>query len=143
MSDLDDARDGDTIPLTRDELVFNLTMGLDKARHMWPRRRADQDQIRMKIIVDHVADHLERCNVRCYRRRPPPDRPRPPLPPWGDLRPAHARLIREEQRMLDARFGRRPPGPEDGGTPPATEARLAAAGATPTTPTRAKRSTKP
>ena len=131
MSDPDDARDGYTIPLTRHELVFNLTMGLDKARYMWPRRRADQTGTRMQAIVKHIADHLERCNVRCYRRPPPPDRPWPRVAPYRDPRPEHARLVRQERRMLDARFGRGPQATEGGGTPATAEVQPAAGGTTP------------
>ena len=142
MSDSDGTRRGYTIPLARDELVFNLTTGLDKARHMWPRRRADQENPRMTRIAERVANHLELCNVRCYRRPSAPVQRMAPIAPWRGPRPEHARLIREEQRMLDARSGDQlsASAPEDGGTPPTTEVLPTADG---TTPTGSPRSTRP
>ena len=57
-------------PVAGDELVFDVKMGLRKARKFLPRtsRRVDPDPFHLAAQV--IVEHLELAGVRCYRKPP-------------------------------------------------------------------------
>lgn len=57
-------------PVAEDELVFDVKMGLRKARKLLPRtsRAVDPDPFHLAAKV--IVEHLELAGVRCYRKPP-------------------------------------------------------------------------
>ena len=57
-------------PVDRDELVFDVKMGLMKAREFLPRRARSVDQDPFRLAARVIVEHLELAGVRCYRKPP-------------------------------------------------------------------------
>ena len=57
-------------PVAKDELVFDIKMGLTKARKLLPRgaRSAGNDPFALAAKV--IVEHLELAGVRCFRGPP-------------------------------------------------------------------------
>ena len=57
------------IPVSRDELLFDVEMALSKAERLWPKGPRAGRHDRFKPIASAVVDHLALCGVRCFRRQ--------------------------------------------------------------------------
>ena len=57
-------------PVARDELVFDVKMGLMKARQLLPRGRQRGTLDPFELAADAIVEHLELAGVQCYRKRP-------------------------------------------------------------------------
>ena len=60
------------LPVTTEELVFNVEMALRGASKLWPKRRLPGDHDRLKPMANAIVAHLDLCGIRCCRRPPPP-----------------------------------------------------------------------
>lgn len=56
------------IPVSREELLFDVEMALSKAEKLWPKGHRAGRHDRFKPIAAKVVDHLALCGVRCFRR---------------------------------------------------------------------------
>ena len=56
------------LPVSRDELLFDVEMALSKAERLWPKGPRAGRHDRLKPIAAAVVDHLALCGVRCFRR---------------------------------------------------------------------------
>ncbi len=56
------------IPVSREELLFDVEMALTKAAKLWPKGGRAGRHDRFKPIAAAVADHLALCGIRCFRR---------------------------------------------------------------------------
>ncbi len=57
-------------PVSRDETLFTIEMGLFKARRLWPKRRAPGDHDRLKPMARAICDHIELCGMRLVGKTP-------------------------------------------------------------------------
>lgn len=55
------------IPVSRDELLFDVEMALSKAEKLWPKGPRAGRHDRLKPMAVAVVDHLALCGVRCFR----------------------------------------------------------------------------
>ena len=69
--------DDDLRPVPRHEFAFDIEQAVSKARRLWPRGRAGADALRP--VARAVAEHLELCRIRCFRKCPPPGHGTPEL----------------------------------------------------------------
>ena len=60
-------------PVAEDELVFDVKVGLTKARKFLPRTSRPVDPDPFGLAAKVIVGHLELAGVRCYRK--PPVRP--------------------------------------------------------------------
>ena len=58
--------DDDLSPVPRHELAFDIERALSNAHGLWPRGRLGTDAL--APIAPAVAEHLERCRIRCFRK---------------------------------------------------------------------------
>lgn len=66
----------------RDDLIFDVDRALEKAAHLWPRKRGPGDHNPYRMVATAVVKHLELCGLRLFRG--PPDRWRGGgMPPGG------------------------------------------------------------
>ena len=87
-----------TIPVSREDLVFSVDMALRKAERFWPKKRGPGDHDRLRPIAEMIADHLDLCGIKFFKR------PRGP-------RPQHARSLGHAAAGREAgRRGRLTPG---------------------------------
>ena len=56
------------VPVSHDELVFDVEMALSKAEKLWPKGRRAGRHDRLKPMAMAVANHLALCGIRCFRR---------------------------------------------------------------------------
>ena len=56
------------VPVSRDELLFDVEMALSKVAKLWPKGPRVGRHDRLKPIASAVVDHLALCGVRCFRR---------------------------------------------------------------------------
>ena len=56
------------LPVSRDELLFDVEMALRKAEKLWPRGSRAGRHDRFKPMASAVVNHLALCGVRCFRR---------------------------------------------------------------------------
>ena len=57
------------VPVSHDELVFDVEMALSKAEKLWPKGRRAGRHDRLKPMAMAVANHLALCGIRCFRRQ--------------------------------------------------------------------------
>ena len=57
-------------PVAEDELVFDVKMGLRKARKFLPRTSRPVDPDPFHLAAKVIVEHLELTGVRCYRKPP-------------------------------------------------------------------------
>ena len=57
-------------PVTKEELVFDVNMGLRKARKLLPRRAEPLGVDPFRLAAQEVVEHLALAGVRCYRGPP-------------------------------------------------------------------------
>ena len=57
-------------PVAEDELVFDVKMGLRKARKFLPRTSRPVDPDPFHLAAKVIVEHLELAGVRCYRKPP-------------------------------------------------------------------------
>ena len=57
-------------PVAEDELVFDVKMGLRKARKLLPRTSRPVDPDPFRLAAQVIVEHLELAGVRCYRKPP-------------------------------------------------------------------------
>ena len=70
-------------PVTRDDLLFTVEMGLSKAERLWPKKRVPGDHDRLKPMARALVEHLELCRMWCFAKPPRPHHSTPD--PWGPL----------------------------------------------------------
>ena len=51
-------------PMSREELVFDVHMALQKNQGLWPKRRLPGDHDRLKPLARAIVSHLELCGTR-------------------------------------------------------------------------------
>ena len=56
------------VPVSRDELLFDVEMALGKAERLWPKGPRAGRHDRFKPLALAVANHLALCGIRCFRR---------------------------------------------------------------------------
>ena len=59
-------------PVPRDELEWDVELGLRKARKLLPRKVAPGDFDAYQPAARVVVEYLEQCRIRCFRRAPDP-----------------------------------------------------------------------
>ena len=57
-------------PIPRNELVFDVKMGLRRARKFLPRRGDQGSDDSLGLAAQQIVEHLELAGVRCFRRPP-------------------------------------------------------------------------
>lgn len=82
------------IPVSRDELLFDVEMALCKAEKLWPKGRRAGRHDQFKPISAAVVDHLALCGVRCFRG-----------PPIGAASASDLVVAKQEPPGSDEEFG--------------------------------------
>ena len=95
--------EGQDRPVSRQELVFTIRMALFNARRLWPKARPGDHDLR-KPIAATVADHMDRCGMRCIGKDPGIG------PSASNLRPISAGMPRQASGTSRSRKAERRPG---------------------------------